>query len=788
MSNCLHCDQEVLTSFFSSESERETSISIGPFCCKGCLTVYGILKNKGLSHNYYQIKKDGQPFRSRAPANPSTNQYTFLDSKDFQAEYTYLNHNKERTIEFYLEGIHCLACLWVIEKLPSFLPGVLSSKLNLGRSVAIITINESGSFASVARELDHIGYRPHPLKINQSESEYKLKEERRNLLRIGIAGAASGNIMLYAISLYAGAGKEYEHLFNLITVLFALPVLTFSAYPFYKNSFNALKTKSISIDVPISLALIMGGIMGFYNLLIGVPENYFDSLTALVFLLLLSRYFLKSIQEKGLNSTDLNFFYSGENYQKAINLGLSEFSEIHPKQLNLGDIIKISPEQMIPADGTVIRGQSYLNNSLITGESELQKISEGENVFSGTQNISREILLKVTSLPKESRLGKILQNIENGWSHKSNIVSLSNTVSKYFISIVFLLSLFLLFFVLKSSGLKSALERSLTLLIVTCPCALAIATPLTFTRSLSLSAQNGIIIKDDAVIEKMSKAKTVFLDKTGTISERESEISEFKIIKKSHIEIGSIVHNLEKNSRHPVAITLKNYFPNDSQSFDVIDHKETPGKGVSGFINGHHYVISKYSIYENDELIAQFKLTEKIKKDASQAISKLKNLGLDVKIISGDKTEKVQFLASNVGLTNNDCLGELSPEMKWDQIKNSSSTIMVGDGANDAIALKSADTGIAVYGAMDISLRAADIYLTTPGLFQVVKLIVLSKETMKVIYRNLFLSLAYNSVSVILAFTGAISPLAAAVIMPLSSLTVLLSSSIGTKELRGLWK
>lgn len=784
MTNCLHCDQIASSPLYIQKESNKT----GPFCCQGCITVFNILKNKGLSE-YYEIKKNVAIFKDRAPVEISLNQYTYLDNLDFQQEYSYLNYQKERTIEFYLEGIHCLACLWIIEKLPTFVPGITSSKLNIGRSVAVISIDDSGSFSLVARELDNIGYRPHPLKINQNENLLKIKENRINLLRIGISGAAAGNIMLYAISLYAGAGEEYEQLFNAITVAFALPVLSYCAYPFYKNSYNALKNKSLSIDVPISIALIMGAVMGVYNLIIGVPENYFDSLTALVFLLLLSRYFLKIIQEKGLSTSDLNFFYQGESLLKSTSEDLSQFVEIHPKLIIVGDIIKIVPNQIIPADATIIRGQSYLNTSLLSGESELQKVNEGSLVYSGTQNVSNELIVRVTSLPKESRLGKILQHIENGWSQKSKIVDITNVVSKYFVLVVFLLSLFLFFVEFQSGELRSAFEKALTLLIVTCPCALAIATPLTFIRSLSKSAEKGIVIKDDAVIENLAKAKVLFIDKTGTITENKIQICDFKIHQEPAIDFELIIHALEQHSRHPVALSLKNYFPlTKTQLPAVQDFKESPGVGVSGSINQHNYLISQYSIFEDNRLVASFNVDTKIKKDAFDSIKSLKKLGLKIQILSGDKNEKVESLARSLDLQSEEFAGELSPEMKNSLIKASSHSIMIGDGANDALALNSANTGIAVHGAMDISLRAADVYLTTPGLDHIVKLIVMSRETMKVIYRNLVLSLLYNSFSVVLAFTGYISPLTAAIIMPLSSLTVLISSLIGTKELRSQWK
>lgn len=781
MSLCLHCDQEISTAFYNDSSAQD-----GPFCCRGCLTVYNVINQKGLSE-YYEIKKNTLLFKKRAPVDLNSNQYSFLDDEDFQKEYSYSSLDNQPVMEFYLEGIHCLACLWIIEKMPFFVKGIYSSKLDMGRSVATVILNKNGKFSDVARELNSIGYKPHPLKINQTTNDFKIKETRSTMLRIGIAGAAAGNIMLYAVSLYAGAQQQFEVVFNALTVLFALPVLTYCAYPFYKTSYQAIKSKNLSIDVPISLALIMGGIMGIYNLVNGIHENYFDSLTALVFLLLISRYFLKIIQEKGLSTSDLHYFYQSESIQRINDDGSLE--EIHPKLIKVNDRLKLLPNQVIPADGVVIKGESYLNNSLLTGESQLQKIKVDDIVYSGTMNVSSDLEINVTHVSRDSRLGKILKNVEDGWGQKTKIVDITNLISKYFVAAVFILAVCLFVIGLESGNTKLAMEKALTLLIVTCPCALAIATPLTFIRTLTKCTQKGIIIKDDSVIEKLSSAKNLFIDKTGTITQNQLMLDNIQQLKIPLLPIHNIIYALEKHSRHPVGLCLKNYFlPYITEDYDVLEFIETPGVGVSGIINAHKYEIKNYGLYEDEHLIWTFSINDRLRSDAAASIDGLRSSGLVIKILSGDKKSYVEKFAHQLGLSENEYAYELSPEDKKRVIKASSHTVMVGDGANDSMALSSADTGIAVFGAMDISLRAADVYLNLPGLTPVKELILISKETMKVIYRNLILSLMYNSISVVLAFTGHISPLTAAIIMPLSSLTVLVSTLIGTQKLRQLWK
>ena len=785
MSLCIHCDQVAVAEFYIQDELKK----IGPFCCNGCLTVFNVINMKGLAE-YYSIKKNVSIYKSRAPVEFNNSLYSYLDDEDFLKEYSYKSLMNNPTMEFYLEGIHCLACLWIIEKLPEFIPGVNQSKLNLGKSIVTVSLKEDGHFSKVARELESIGYRPHPLKVTQELNDYKIKENRAMLLRIGVAGAAAGNIMLYAVSLYAGAGPEYSKVFNALTVFFAFPVLTYSAFPFFKNSFIALKNKMLSIDIPISLALVMGGIMGIYNMLTGVHENYFDSLTALVFLLLLSRYFLNLIHEKSLSTTDLHFFYQGDNVLRLNELD-GEFHEVHPKFLKINDKLKILANQTVPADSIILEGQSYLNTSLLTGESRLQKVNENDEIYSGTVNVSSELIVEVKKIHKETRLGHILKNVEDGWSQKSKIVDITNKISKYFVVGVFGLSALLFVIKFNTVSLKTAIEQALTLLIVTCPCALAIATPLTFIRTLAKSAQLGIVIKDDSVIEKLASVKNIFIDKTGTLTENRIIITDFTLVGIAKTGIDDIIYNLEKNTRHPIGKALqnslnhKNYTPQDLK---IDSFQETPGLGVCGFINNHFYEIKNYSIFEDNKIIANFNVKDALRPNASNAIRFLRDQQINFKILSGDKIDYVKNIAEELNLAPHEFMGDLSPEDKGKIIKESIGSVMIGDGANDSIAMSFADVGIAVHGAMDISLRASDVYLTLPGMDSFIDLLIISKETMKVIYRNLALSILYNSISVVLAFTGHISPLTAAIIMPLSSLTVLISTLIGTKELRKKWK
>lgn len=781
MIQCVHCDEQALLPVFLAQDPEHKL----PFCCRGCLTVYEVLKERSLS-SYYDIKNSSSVFKRRAPVKSSESTFSYLDDAAFIQDHSYKNHDGHQVMDFYLEGIHCLACLWLIEKLPEFLTGVLRAKLDLDKSVVSVSLSSEGKFSEVARELDRLGYRPHALDRNEDSKLHREKEERSFLMRLGVAGAASGNIMIYSFSLYAGASESTARIFHLLTVILALPVFTYSAWPFYQSAWTSLKNKMVSIDIPISLALLMGAVMGVRGLFVNFEENYFDSLTALVFLLLLSRYFLRKIQDKGLSARDLHYFYQNESVLRKTVEG---FEEVHTSYVKAGDVLKIRPDEFIPADGVVMEGDSLINNSLLTGESLPDHVKRGHHVFSGTQNLNSDLLIQVEKTSRETRLGQILRNVEQGWSMRSRTVDLTSVIAKYFTLTVIALSVILFLSLLSQEGTTVALTRALTLLIVTCPCALAISVPLTFHRSLSLAARNGIIVKSDEVFEKLTKAKRIFLDKTGTVTLGQLSVTEIRVLEKPLVNLSHIISTLEERSRHPVGRALREFAAtNGGRKLPVRSFREIPGTGVEGEIEGKFYFIGGGEIRENNKKFASFCVKDGVRKDSAKVISHLQENGLEVSLLSGDREDVVLPMAREIGVSTDRTFFRISPEEKMDLVKKSSLSVMVGDGANDAMAMESAYVGIAVSGAMDISLRAADVYLTIPGLAGVEKLFTLSRETIKVVKRNLVLSLVYNSLSVFFVFTGHISPLVAAIVMPVSSLTVLLSTLWGTREMRSLWK
>lgn len=781
---CTHCDEPVIQDHPLEEGEQTKH-----FCCGGCRSVYKILKANGLD-NYYALKA-GE--KSLGPVELNQDKFSYLDEKEFQKKYYQKTEHGYR-FKFFIEGVHCVACLWLLEKLSDLGIGVIKSQLNMSSAVLDIEFHEDAFLATIARQIASFGYRPHPLLEESDLNTHTHSEDRKSLIRIGVAFACMGNIMLYAFSVYAGADGLFKNYFHLFSLVCALPVFFYSAIPFYKNAFYSLKNKEPSIDVPIVVAILVGFGMGVYSLLLNKNYFYFDTLTTLVFLLLLARFILKKMQQRSLRSQDLTYLFATKTANKIVG---GEETEVLTTFLKIGDHVKVKAGETIPIDGKILEGKSHVNNSLLTGEVKPVAVSQNDLIYMGAQNLTSGFVLEVTSQFNETRLGKILREIEEGWKSESRLSLLTDKISKRFVYFVFsLAALFFTYFGL-TAGLEVAFDRTLTLLIITCPCALALTTPLALILGMSAMARNGVIIKNEKTLEKLAQIKEIFFDKTGTLTRGEFEIS-LDDNSQPLEEHFNLIYSLESRSHHPIGQSFVKYCEKRGYEtvLEIENFMETPGIGVSGLYQNSFYELKSYQkndtenttvgFYKDGDLIACFTLADQIKPNAVNLVKKLKKLGIKSSLLSGDKLSAVRKIGERLGFSAQNIFGEYTPEEKRSLIESTEHTLMVGDGINDAIALKAAYVGVAVRGSVDVSLRAADVYLSRPKVIQVFQLIKSSKQIIKVIYRNLGFSLLYNVIGIYLAATGQVSPLVAAILMPASSITVLVSTILSSRKIQSL--
>lgn len=781
---CAHCGLPV-PSFRAGRSEGEPS-----FCCEGCRTVYQILTGHDLQE-YYAIKKQSEHFAKSQPASSVISRYSYLDEPAVKDKFAY---GGGRCMDFYIEGVHCVACLWLIERIGRVVPGVQSVQMSLGSLVAKVSLDDAGAFAPVAEGLERIGYKPHPVSEGRQADDLNHAENRREMIRIGVAGFCMMNIMILFVSIYAGADAGLLQFFRWLSGALFLPVAVYGAAPFYRGALSALKARQMNIDLPVAGALLLGSAASLWNLITGSEHVYFDSLTAFVFLLLSARYALKTLYQKTASQTGAGEFLIPKSALR-YNL-VSRMSEVTAVESVLkGEYLLVPQGEVVAADGEVAEGAGYADFHMISGESEPVKLQQGSKVFAGSVNVGPDLIIKVSAVGAQTRIERLLQSAAG--LEKPKTVQMADAAAKRYLAAVFIGAVGLIVSSYRLS-FTAAFDRALSMIIIACPCALALATPLAYRMASRASARIGVLLKSVSALDKLSKAKKLYLDKTGTLTHGRFEVLQWTVLSGAEDFIRT-AYLLEKKSAHPIALALRDYahkfYADPGEGLEVQDWREVLGSGVSGRVKNKHYEIkgapvlnaqaeasasavrSCVGIYEDGVQKVRIDLGDRIREDSREAIQRLQRQFESVTMITGDRPETAQAVAAELSIPS--FTAQMSPESKKELLSKDPFSLMVGDGANDAGAMKAASISVAVQGSIETSFQCADAYLTVPGLSALPELIAIARRTRKVVWTALLVSLAYNLSGMVLALLGFVTPLVAAVVMPLSSFTVLAIAYIG---------
>lgn len=774
--------------------------------------------------DYYRVRSESRS--SPLPAQASSREYHSYDAASFLEQHSILLASGARQADLRLEGIHCAACLWLVERLPQFVRGVSSARLSLRESVVrLIWDPNQVTQGEIARTLDRLGYPSHPAS-KMSASDVRHRDERRQMVRMGVAGACAGNAMLVAVALYAGEFQgmetEYANLFRVLSAVIAVVSLSWPGSVFFRGAWVALRTRTANLDLPIALALGAGGIAGLWNVVRGAGAIYFDSLCVLVFLLLVGRWFQSRQQRRAVEAVDLL-----QKITPAV-CRVVRGQSVHESPIELlveGDEVEVLSGGVIPADGEVRDGRSTLNRSLLTGESHAVAVEPGDCVFAGTQNIGSTIRLVVATTGEDTRAGRLMRLVESGVRAKPPLVEWTDRAAGWFVLAVVGIAIATFIGWAAMANMELAVTHTIALLIVACPCALGLATPLTLAAAVGLAAQRNILIKNAAVFEKMAAGGRILLDKTGTLTQGRPAVTNWE----GPRWLMPVVAQIESHSSHPVANALveagsQQPYPENLPSPRAIEERgdggmraELEGRrvliGSPAFLQSNGLTFSPevadsiaqqevagqtvIGVAVGDELEVVVWLGDRLRDDSAQAVAMLQQRNWQPSILSGDAEGVVQFVAKQVGIAAGDAFAQVSPEEKLAhatskprQVSGEAAsagetlfrrqghhwTAMVGDGVNDAAALAAADIGIAVDGGAEAALMAADVYLASPGLGPLVELVDLSQRTIRVVRQNLVIAASYNALAVSLAAIGWVTPLLAAVLMPLSSATVLASA------------
>ncbi len=786
------------------------------FCCSGCKMVYETLHESGLGDTFYRLKDLGGETGQACPAPASIDPLLLseLDSEAFLNEHTKMLENGARSAELFLDGVHCAACVWLVERLPYERDGVLRARLDLPRARLEVVWNPARiSLSEIARWLARVGYAPHPKR--KVAGGGRTAAERRLLRRVGVCWAIAGNVMLLAFAMYAGLDLVNDPALTTgarwLSLLLAIPSILYGGSEFFSRAWASIRVsmrahspRHLHMDTPISLGILIGFAHSMWATITGAGEVWFDSITVLIAALLTARWLQLRSRRFAGDATERLLALIPTMVRRIEANG--EVSIVAGKEVRPDDLVEVPAGEVVPVDGKVIAGISALNNAVLTGESRPVQIEPGVRVTAGATNLNAPIQVQVRAAGEDTRIGSLLAWIRDASSQRAPVVLMANKLSAYFvISVITLAAATGIFWTLKSPA--EAVQHVVALLVISCPCALGMATPLAMAIAAGRAARSGIFIKSDEATQQLTRIDTVLLDKTGTITEGNLSLLEFEGDADA-LDLAAIV---ETRSLHPMGFAFAQSRVLPENATDRVDgFSSVAGQGVSGNVNGtpvavgrpewiadladglparfektvHDYVkkgLSPVAVSVGGTVRAVAGFGDRIREEAPEIIDHFRNAGMEVYILSGDHETVVERVASTLDLPLRNALGSVDPEDKRAFVTSLVSeqgkvVVMVGDGVNDAAALQAADVGIAVQGGSTASLVAADVFLTRPGLDTIADLFKGARVVIRVIKRNLWISLGYNILGAGAAIAGLVTPLMAAIAMPISSLVVVLSS------------
>ncbi len=766
------------------------------FCCAGCETASAIIRESGLT-GFYAL-----PDRRTTRVSSSGRSFAEFDHEAFQAAH--VTHTAEGLAEvsLYLEGVHCASCVWLVERVPLAVPGAVRAELDVTRALARLAWDlERTTLSALARCLDQLGYRPHPFRGRRAD-EARRAEERAMLTRIGVAGAIAANVMTIALALYSGffsgMDGEFTHYFRWLSFALVTPALLWPGRVFFTSAWAAVRAGGLHMDVPIALALAVGYLQGAVNTWRDAGPIYFDAVGTLIFLLLVGRYLQHRAQRSAADAAALLGALAPVTARVVEG---AEVREVPTEAVLPGMLLDVRAGDTLAADGVVERGASSVDLALLTGESRPVSVGEGAQVFAGTVNLAAPIRVRVEEAGTSSRLGRLLRDVEDGARARAPVVLFADRIAGVFIATVLVLSA-ITAMLWWSRDHFAAIDHAIALLVVTCPCALAMATPLSVTVAIGRAARRGILIKGGHALETLTMRGTLFLDKTGTLTEGRLALEEWH----GSDAVRGLVLALERHSRHPIASAFGLAWPSVVAP-EATEVREELGGGLEGIVDGRRVLVGRPEwvrarlgasgggpvlmpradltpvfVAVGGAIVARAGFGDPLRAAARGAVDSLRHAGWDVRILSGDAPEVVASVAESLGLDPARCEGGATPERKRDVIRmtrearGAAPVVMVGDGVNDAAAISTATVGIAVRGGAEASMAAADVYLGRGGIAALAELFDGARRTTGIIRRNMLLALGYNGIGVALAMMGAIDPLFAAILMPLSSLTVVLGA------------
>ena len=758
------------------------------FCCKGCQGVYHLLKDQGFENFYDKV--------GSTTLTPPTSQYE--DSENFNSPAFYdkfvsVNTDGFSEVALIIEGIHCSACVWLNEKALHKMDGVISVDINYTNNKAkIVWADDVLKLSSIIDMIRAIGYNAFPYDASLQEVRAN-KERKEYYLRMAVAIFAAMNVMWVAVAQYAGyftgIKQDVKTVLNIAEGVLATPVLFYSGWIFFRGAYYGIKTKVVNMDLLVATGASLTYIYSIYITLHQRGEAYFDSVTMIITFVLIGK-FLEILSKKSVADT-LDIM---SNHVPS-SIKVVEDGKIVAKNINdvkVADLIVVGAGERVALDGVVQSGSGNFDESNLTGESEPIYKQADDKIISGTISIDADIRYVATKDFAHSTLANLVSLLEGAMSKKPKIQMMANRLSEYFSAVILsFASVTFLVWWFWPHNFETSFMVAISVIIIACPCARALATPVATLVGLGIASRKGILFKQAAQLETMAKTTILVLDKTGTITQGKPKVVAHKIYEEFNADL---LYSLVQNSKHPVAKGVCEFIQTDKmQNIALEDVKQIPSLGISAMYegkillggnaklmqqNGLHVSIqreySEFYFAHDGKVLAKYELFDTPKDGASEILANIKALGIKLVMLTGDHEKSARKIAQEVGIE--EIAYELTPEQKSFYINALHETknvvVMAGDGVNDILALASADIGIAMGNGSDIAIDVSDVVLLNDSLHSLYDAIKISRKTYFMIKQNLLISLLYNAITIPLAMAGYIIPLIAAISMSFSSLLV----------------
>jgi P-type Cu+ transporter len=784
-SKCYHCGESCAKEVIAYDQKS--------FCCQGCKLVYEVLSQNDLCE-YYQLESN--PGKSQKNYAGSKNRFDYLDDAEVKQKLLDFMDSKESHVTFYIPLIHCASCIWLLENLFQINKSIFSSRVDfVKKKVQVKFLHDQISLKEVVNLLSTLGYEP---KINLSDLDHKTKNsiDKKTLTKLGVAGFCFGNMMLFSMPEYFSEaqllGENFKQVFDYLNVVLSLPIVFYSASDYYLSAWNAVRQRKINMDVPIVLGIIAFFLYSLWEIFAQGNAGYMDSLGGLLFFLLLGKVY----QQKTFATLEFDRDYKSY-FPIAVTRLVQDQEEVIPLfKLQVGDVVLVRDEELIPADSLLLSERANIDYSFVTGEEVPVPKGKGELIYAGGRQKGDAVMLTIQKSPSQSYLTDLWNNDSFEKSSKRLLEPLANRISGVFTWTVLTIALvsFVFWF---GKDFSIAVKAFTTVLIVACPCALSMSTPFTLGNTLRIFGKGKFYLKNAAVVERLALLDTIVFDKTGTLTDPANASIQY-FGEQLSPETKSIIKAMVSRSTHPLSNRI-NFYLGSIELVPLAKVQEIKGFGIfasyknqefrlgsSNFAGvtkhpnpkeGNHVFLSVEGVN-----LGYFHIQSGLRNGASQVVKELSE-DFELHVLSGDHAHEKESLSEKLSRSL-EFNFEQSPTDKLNYLKDlnakNKNTLMIGDGLNDAGALQESQVGIAITDRVSHFSPASDAILDAESFDKIPSFLSFAKQSRLIIKASFGLSFLYNIVGISLAVQGLLSPVLCAILMPVSSISVVIFTTLAT--------